>query len=204
MEIIKPSYEILTDINGDDALKIIELAGRTCYKSEDKITEDSSTKFANMICNVYKHESVMEHYNVSVRFICNRGFTHEIVRHRIASFSQESTRYVNYVNKTMKFIKPNWFEDDTPQMQIWESAMFFAEENYVALIEEGATPQQARGVLPIDIKTEIVVTTNLREWKHILKLRTSKQAHPSMHELMRPLLKEFQEKVPVVFDDVEY
>ena len=206
VKIVKPSYEILTPINGDEILKLIELAGRTCYKSDNLITPDSAKNFVEKIAQ-RGHESVIEHYNITVRFICNRGFTHELVRHRLAAYSQESTRYCNYnkdkFGSEITVIKPFEINEYTKEYDLWKEAMQNAEKSYMAMIENGSKPENARGVLPIDIKTEIVITTNLREWKHIFKLRTSKAAHPSMRELMIPLLKEFKEKIPVIFDKIE-
>lgn len=206
VKIVKPSYEILTPINGDEILKLIELAGRTCYKSDNLITPDSAKNFVEKIAQ-RGHESVIEHYNITVRFICNRGFTHELVRHRLAAYSQESTRYCNYnkdkFGSEITVIKPFEINEETKEYDLWKEAMQNAEKSYMAMIENGSKPENARGVLPIDIKTEIVITTNLREWKHIFKLRTSKAAHPSMRELMIPLLKEFKEKIPVIFDKIE-
>ena len=206
VKIVKPSYEILTPINGDEILKLIELAGRTCYKSDNLITPDSAKNFVEKIAQ-RGHESVIEHYNITVRFICNRGFTHELVRHRLAAYSQESTRYCNYnkdkFGSEITVIKPFELNENTKEYDLWKEAMQNAEKSYMAMIENGSKPENARGVLPIDIKTEIVITTNLREWKHIFELRTSKAAHPSMRELMIPLLKEFKEKIPVIFDKIE-
>lgn len=205
VKIINPSYKILTEINGADILKLIEIAGRTCYKSDNLITEDSAKNFVEKIAQ-RGHESVIEHYNITVRFICNRGFTHELVRHRLAAYSQESTRYCNYTKdkfgKEITTIKPYEIEEGTKEYDLWKEAMENAEKSYMKMIENSSKPENARGVLPIDVKTEIVITTNLREWKHIFKLRTSKAAHPSMRQLMIPLLKEFQEKIPVIFDDI--
>lgn len=205
MKIIKPSHEILTPIDGKQILKHIELCGRVCYKSEDKITEDSARKF---VANIIKrgHESVLEHFDISVRFICDRGVSHEIVRHRIASYSQESTRYCNYSpNKSedgVTFIEPTFFLDPYKSMA-WYDAMRNCELVYNELIRLGATPQEARSVLPNSLKTELICTMNLREWRHFFKLRTSKAAHPSMRELVIPLLVKLKEKIPVVFDDIE-
>ena len=205
VRIIKPSYEILTPIAGDEILKLIELAGRTCYKSNNLITPDSAKDFVERIAK-RGHESVIEHYNITVRFICNRGFTHELVRHRLAAYSQESTRYCNYAKdkfgNEITVIKPAELTEGSEEYNIWKQAMENAEKSYMAMTNIGSKPENARGVLPIDIKTEIVITTNLREWKHILKLRTSKAAHPSMRELMKPLAKELQAKIPVIFDHV--
>lgn len=227
MKIIKPSYEIETPFKGFEVLKHIEKAGRTCYKSEDKITEDSAIKFAERIMKS-GHESVIEHFSFSVRFICDRGVTHELVRHRLASYSQESTRYVRYGNITV--IMPNWIgavlkgewaevskshsqnfvnlkgsktslsvSDD---VYTWLRAMKDSEDHYTKLLDLGWKPQQARSVLPNSLKTEIVTTANLREWRHILRLRTGKPAHPQIREVMIPLLKELQSRIPVLFDDI--
>ena len=205
VKIIKPSFEILTPINGMEILKLIEVAGRTCYKSNDLITEDSAKNFVEKIAK-RGHESVLEHFNITVRFICNRGFTHELVRHRLASFSQESTRYCNYTKdkfgNEITVIKPAELVEGTKEYEIWENAMKNAEKSYMDMMANGSKPENARGVLPIDIKTEIVITTNLREWKHILTLRTSPAAHPSMRELMIPLARELQKQIPVIFDKV--
>ena len=205
VKVIKPSYEILTPIDGDNILKLIELAGRTCYKSHDLITPDSAKNFVSKIAQ-RGHESVIEHYNITVRFFCNRGFTHELVRHRLAAYSQESTRSCNYnkdkFGNEITVIKPFEVEEGTKEYELWLEAMQNAEKSYMAMIENGSKPENARGVLPIDIKTEIVITANIREWKHIFGLRTSKAAHPSMRELMIPLLKDFQASIPVLFDDI--
>jgi thymidylate synthase (FAD) len=206
MKVIKPSYEILTPIDGEQILKHIELCGRVCYKSEDKITDDSARKF---VANIIKreHESVLEHFDISLRFICDRGVSHEIVRHRIASYSQESTRYCNYSpdksEEGIVFIEPCFWKDGSREMAGWYQAMLDAEDTYDTLISLGSTPQEARSVLPNSLKTEIICTMNLREWRHFFKLRTSKAAHPQMRELVIPLLAELKEKVPVVFDDIE-
>ncbi|RPI82470.1 MAG: FAD-dependent thymidylate synthase [Nitrosopumilales archaeon] len=211
MILIKPSHKTLTEIDGIKILKSIEAAGRTCYKSESKITDQSAIKFVEGILKS-GHESVIEHENISVRFICDRGVTHEIVRHRLAAYSQESTRYCNYKGG-VTFIIPPWvdikegnyiryYQKEDEVTEIWSRAMEYAETCYTTLIGNGWSPQQARSVLPNSLKTEIVMTANVREWRHVLKLRTSKAAHPQMRELMIPLLKEFQEKIPILFDDI--
>jgi len=205
VKIIEPSYEILDDINGEEILKKIEAAGRTCYKSEDKITPDSAKRFVKMVLD-RGHESVIEHEKVSVRVICDRGVSHEIVRHRLASYSQESTRYCNYGKDkfgneiTVIDIRP--FIDNEFLYQDWLYAMKEAEKTYMRLIEHGLPPQIARSVLPNSLKTEIVITYNLREWRHFFKLRTSKAAHPQLRQITVPMLKEFQEKIPAIFDDI--
>ena len=182
-------------------LQIIELAGRTCYKSEDKITEESAEKFVRGILKS-GHESVIEHVSATVRFITNRGVTHELVRHRLCAFSQESTRYVDYQNE-MEFIIPVWWDDGSKgAKETFTAAIKDAEWFYKELRNKGWRPEQAREVLPNALKTEIVVTANMREWRHIFKLRTSKAAHPQIRELMTSCLKGFKERIPVLFDDI--
>lgn len=205
MNIIKPSVEILTQINGEEILKHIEKTGRVCYKSEDKITSDSAKKF---ITDIIKrgHEAVIEHYNISVKFICDRGVTHEIVRHRIASYAQESTRYCNYskdkFGNEITVIQPLFWNEDSFEYQYWKNAMQDAERHYFELLKLGASPQEARSVLPNSLKTEIVITMNLREWRHFFKLRIAKAAHPQMREVANMLFKEIKENIPVIFDDI--
>lgn len=214
MKVIKPGYEILTDITGNE-LKLIELAGRTCYKSEDKITDDSAKKF---VSNIIKrgHEAMLEHSILSVKFICDRGVSHELVRHRLASFAQESTRYCNYgknkFGNECTFIEPFFFcwdgtsdRDNDALYNIWLDDCEFSEKTYLRMLELGATPQEARTVLPNSIKTEVVVTMNYREWRHFFKLRAARAtgpAHPQMEEITRPLLEEVKKLIPVVFDDI--
>lgn len=255
---VQPSFEIMA-ITGDptpqwaagsstmEPFNLIELAGRTCYKSEDLITSGSARKFVDMIVG-RGHLSVIEHVSVTVRFISNRGFTHELVRHRLASYSQESTRYCNYSKDKhdnqitvidqrkiiLSYMLPlillppcngmdecvAWLEEKVGRTDAgawrnievqhafkavgdWISAMNDAERKYLSMLEYGASPQIARGVLPIDLKTEIVMTANLREWGHVLKLRTSPAAHPNMRQLMIPLLEEFRMLFPGLYDDLE-
>jgi len=224
MILVKPSHKILFIQGmsfGSNPLHMIEIAGRTCYKSEDKITEDSAQKF---VAGILKrgHESVIEHSNITVKIICDRGVTHAIVRHRLCAYSQESRRYCNYKGGVM-FVRPPWvdlkpqeldsvktwgelygessMEETTPDDR-WLLNMSGAEIDYMCLIKDGWSPQQARSVLPNSLKTEIVMTANIREWRHILKLRTSKAAHPQMVEVMEPILTEFRSKIPVLFDDI--
>ena len=206
MNIINASYHIETPIDGAEILKRIEKAGRTCYKSEDRITEESAEAFVRKLIE-RGHESVLEHESITVRFVCDRGVSHEIVRHRLASYSQESTRYCNYSNdrfgSELTFIKPCFFKEAKGAYCSWYNTMDFAECAYFDMLEDGCTPQEARSVLPNSTKTEIVMTANLREWRHFLKLRTAKAAHPQMRELTVPLLHELQERIPVVFDDIQ-
>jgi len=205
MDAISFKTIIEDEISGEIILKNIERYGRTCYKSEDKITESSAADFIKKIIEL-GHESVLEHEKVSVRIICDRGVTHEIVRHRIGSYSQESTRYCNYSTDSfgnqITCIFPNFWKDDQSKLDIWIAAMEFAEKSYFMLINAGATPQEARSVLPNSLKTEIVVTYNLREWRHFFKLRTSGAAHPQMREVALELLAKFKSLIPVVFYDI--
>lgn len=201
MQIIEQSWEWLQKPRSP--LEIIESAGRTCYKSETRVKHGSAEKFVKMIL-LNKHETVIEHISASVRFITNRGVTHELVRHRLASFSQESTRYVKY-DKNMEFIKPVWWnEENYPEeaKAIWTKTMEDAEKAYRKALKAGDRPEQAREILPHALKTEIVVTANLREWRHIFHARCSNSSHPQIRALMRDCLKGFSEEIPIVFDDL--
>lgn len=205
MRVIEPEISLESYINGQEVMKHIEKAGRVCYKSEDKVTEDSAESF---IRNILKrgHESVIEHISVTVKIICDRGVTHEIVRHRIASYSQESTRYCNYsqdkFGNELTFIKPSFWNIDSDQYKSWEKVMKVVEEEYFRLLKMGASPQEARSILPNSLKTEIFVTMNLREWRHFLKLRTSKAAHPQMREIAIQIYNELNSRLPVIFEDI--
>ena len=207
MKIIKPSYEIMTKINREEILKTLEMTGRTCYKSEDKITEESASKFVKVLIKS-GHEAMIEHYSLTMKIICDRGVTHEIVRHRLFSYAQESTRYCNYTNdkfgKEITVIYPCFLEgkEGSFMWNNWYNAMIQTESSYLSMIDNGATPQEARSVLPNSLKTEVFQTMNLREWRHFLKLRTSKKAHPQMRELVIPLLREFQSEFPTFFGDI--
>ena len=210
MRIIKPSYEILTDISegGIKELQRIERIGRICYKSEGKISPDgeSAKLFVKKLID-NGHEAMLEHSQLSVLFVCDRGVSHELVRHRIASFAQESTRYCNYMKESkfpegVTFIEPFFYEDDISKMNEWEDACKDCEYWYFQALKRGATPQEARTVLNNSVKTEIVVTCNYREWRQIFKLRTAPAAHPQMRELMVPLLAEVKERIPIIFDDL--
>ncbi|MFW5791060.1 MAG: FAD-dependent thymidylate synthase [Desulfohalobiaceae bacterium] len=205
MRIVPPSFEILAMPDGDDILKLIELAGRTCYKSEDKITADSAMGFIRRIV-ASGHMSVIEHASVTVRFVCDRGVTHELVRHRLASYSQESTRYANYskdkFGNEITVIRPLFWKEGSPEYAEWLSAMQQAEQSYLRLISGGARAQEARSVLPNSLKTEIVMTANLREWRHVFALRCDAAAHPQIREVMLPLLDELHRRLPPVFSDL--
>lgn len=209
MKIVDAKYEIMTPISdgGIKELQHIERVGRICYKSEDKITEDgeSAKKFVKMLID-HGHEAMIEHSSLSVLFTVDRALSHEIVRHRLASFAQESTRWCNYAKGKfggeITFIRPCFWDEDEEEYQKWLDLCQRTELRYMELIENGATPQEARSVLPNSTKTDIVVTANYREWRNILKLRTANDAHPQIREVMIPLLRELQSKIPVVFDDI--
>ena len=218
MKLVRASYQIEA-VDGLGMVKKIEAAGRTCYKSEEKITETSAEHFVRRIIR-RGHESVLEHASVTVRVICDRGVSHELVRHRIASFCQESTRYCDYADGDIAFVIPPWCR--VPEGVIrdfseyitehdggladadlyWGLAMSLGESHYRNLREKGWTPEQARAVLPNSLKTEIVMTCNLREWRHFFKQRTSPAAHPQMREIAVPMLADMAKAIPVVFDDL--
>lgn len=205
MRVIEPSTEVNWLESGEEMLKGIELAGRTAYKSEDKITGDSAIKFVEKILRS-GHHSVIEHARAKARIICDRGVTHEMVRHRIASYTQESTRYCNYAGdkfgNELTFIRPSFFSEGEPSSIAWEHAMKDAECSYLHMIELGAKPQEARSVLPNSLKTEIVMTANLREWMHFFTLRTAPNAHPDMQVIAKDLLRKFRSHIPCIFGGV--
>lgn len=205
MKIINATVQVLTPVNGEEVIKAIELAGRVCYKSEDKITNGSAEKFVAGIIR-RGHEAVLEHQSITVKFICDRGVSHEIVRHRLASYCQESTRYCNYskdgFGREITVIRPIFLAEGTPGWVVWRDACCCAESAYFDMLTLGCSPQEARSVLPNSTKTEVVMTANLREWRHFLKLRCSHAAHPQMREVAILLLQKFQKLVPVVFDDI--
>lgn len=213
MKIINPSIEILDAPSYEAVIKKIERIGRVCYKSEDKITEGSAETFIRSLI-VRGHESVIEHQNITVKVICDRGVTHEIVRHRIASYSQESTRYCRYSDE--KFDGQiscidiatgfGWDLSDKAtagKRLIWSEAMVTAEKFYHAMIAAGATPQEARSVLPNSLKTELVMTMNLRTWRHFIRMRDSLKAHPQAQEVAHMIAVELTERYPVFFEDLE-
>ena len=218
MKIIKPSFSVYEDLT-DPAftsmiMRKLETIGRTCYKSEDSITDESAVRFVQ---NLIKrgHEAMLEHVSISVKFTVDRGVSHELVRHRVASFAQESTRYCNYskdkFGNELTFIEPFFWCQDYPSntwhlINDWMMAMEKAEQQYMSLLRSGAKPEEARSVLPNSLKTEIWMTCNLREWRHVLKLRaagTTGKPHPQMAEVMIPLLEYFKKYLPDVFGDIE-
>lgn len=209
MKIVQPSVILIDAPNREQLYKKLELIGRTCYKSEDKITEESAEKFIRGLLK-RGHESMIEHASITAKFVCDRGVSHEIVRHRLASYAQESTRYCNYSNekfgKSLIFIRPCFFEDGSEEYVTWVDAMQQTEQAYMTLLELGASPQEARSVLPNSLKTEIVITMNIREWRHFFRLRaigTTGAPHPQMQQVAQIALDTFKENWPVLFEDLE-
>lgn len=208
MQAIKPYTQIYKDFDGQKVLQKIEAAARTCYKSEGKIQEGSAAK---LVAGLIKsgHEAMLEHASVTVKFVVDRGISHELVRHRLASFAQESTRYCNYskddFDSEITFIIPDYLEYKSEGWNIWKESMKQAEDAYFKMLDFGLSPQQARAVLPNSLKTEVVMTANLREWRHFFKLRalgTTGKPHPQMLEVAVPLLEDMKNLIPVVFDDL--
>ena len=211
MKIVYPEVFIESDISEKDAIMLIERAGRVCYKSENKIKRDSAETF---IRNILKsgHESVIEHVSVTVRIICDRGVSHEIVRHRLASYSQESTRYCNYSDdkfgNEITVVMPCFFEFinneyDDYTYSVWYNSCKRAEDAYNVLISRGVSPQEARSVLPHSLKVEMFVTMNLREWRHFFRLRCSPAAHPQMRQITNMILNQFKQIFPLFVEDIE-
>lgn len=205
MKIIEPSFKIEYCPAERFVMHQLEQAARTCYKSEDKAGSDSARKLLSRIIRL-GHDSVLEHIAVTVRIVCDRGVTHELVRHRMCSFSQESTRYANYAQdkfgREITVIRPFFWNQDDARYAIWLAAMQSCEDAYLRLVDAGASPQEARSVLPNSLKTEIVTTANIREWRHIFKLRCDKAAHPQMRQVMVPMLAALAERLPVLFGDI--
>ena len=187
-------------------MELIESAGRVCYKSEDRICEGSADKLIASMMSKH-HMSVIEHVSITVRIICDRGISHELVRHRMASFSQESTRYCNYdKNKFGNEITVIDILGGFPNMTdrsytAWIQGCESAEREYFNMLRGGSTAQEARSVLPNSLKTELVVSANAREWRHIFELRCASSAHPQIREIMIPLKAEFAKLWPVLFAD---
>ena len=208
MQAIKAYTQIYNDFDGQKILEKIEKVARTCYKSEGKIQEGSAAK---MVASLIKsgHEAMLEHVSVTVKFVVDRGISHELVRHRLASFAQESTRYCNYskddFGSEITFIIPEYLDYKAAGWNTWKETMKTCEDSYFKLLDIGLTPQEARAVLPNSLKTEVVMTANLREWRHFFKLRalgTTGKPHPQMLEVTVPLLEDFKQMIPVVFDDL--
>jgi thymidylate synthase (FAD) len=205
MKIIKSSFLICSPISEKEMLSRIEAAGRICYKSENKISNDSAAKFVKNLIK-HGHESVIEHEKITIVIICDRAISHEIVRHRIASYSQESTRYCNYAddkfNNELTFIKPCFWQENDELYDLWKKEMQSIEDTYFKMLKIGASPQEARSILPCSLKTELAMTMNIRQWRHFLKLRTSTASHPQMREIAIPILEELKSLYPSLFEDI--
>lgn len=207
MKIIEPSVSWLEDLETTAVYSKLENIARKCYKSEDKVKEGSAEK---MLHGLIKsgHLAMIEHQTASLLFICDRGVSHEIVRHRIASYSQESTRYCNYsddkFSNEITVIKPCFFDVGTNKYIVWQHACEIAEDDYFALLNSGCSPQEARCVLPNSLKTEITVTMNLREWRHFFNLRylgTTGAPHPQMRQVAAMAFCLLYRRLPVIFED---
>ena len=206
MKISEPSVELINAPDYKTLLTTIEAAGRTCYKSEDKITDGSAEKFVRGIIK-RGHEAVLEHCSFTVKFICDRGVSHEIVRHRMASYCQESTRYCNYgkgkFGEEITVIEPCFLESGSRAYDYWRDACEGVEIRYFDMLAEGCTPQEARSVLPNSLKTEVVMTANIREWRHFCRMRCPVAAHPDMRIVANMLLTLLKQTYPVFFEDIE-
>ena len=206
MKIIKPWIEI-ERIDGKSIMKNIEKACRTCYRSENLITEES---YKNLIKNCLNrgHESILEHEKITIRMCCDIGVYKDLTRHRFGSFSIESTRYCNYgkdkFDNEIKFIEPCNIDGSSELYSNWVGTMDFIEKEYIAMNNNGATPDQMRMILPHSTAAEVVMTANIREWRHILSLRASKMTHPSVQQVMIPLLLYFKRCMPELFEDINY
>ena len=206
MQLVDPKIEV-EKVDGKQIMKRIERACRTCYRSEGKITEESyKTLLKN--CITRGHEFVLEHEKITVRMTCDVGVYKDLTRHRLASFSIESTRYCNYgkdkFNSEIKFIKPCNMEEGSKTYDLWKDTCEKIEQNYIEMSKLGAAPDELRMILPHSTAAEVTMTADIREWKHILILRTSNHTHPAIRQLLIPLLLYFKKIMPEIFDDVPY
>ena len=208
MKIVNAGVVAKGSINDKLIYGMIESAGRTCYKSTSDNTFESSVKFINDLIQ-RKHEAVLEHAIATLVFTCDRGVSHEIVRHRIAAYAQESTRYCNYSSdkfgNEITVIKPCFWEDDSDEYMEWYESCQESERRYFNLLRLGATPQEARSVLPNSLKTEIVVTFNIRQWRHFFNLRylgTAGTPHPQMFEVAEKAFHILYDNLPIIFEDI--
>lgn len=207
MKIVKPSVEIMQEIDGDKILKHLELCARNCYKSEGNITEDTSSaiKMINKLIEL-DHTAMLEHYNITIRMICDVGVYKDLTRHRHASFAIESTRYCNYskdkFGNEISFVKPCNLEENSVEYNVWKNCMKNIEDSYNKMALYGCKPDQLRLLLPHSTAASVVMSANIREWRHIFNLRCAKAAHPSVREVMLMLLNEFHSRIPVLFDDL--
>ena len=207
MKITQPQVLVPQDNFNSNLLKKLERYARVCYKSEGKMKPDGDPDFLKSKLSL-GHESVIEHEKATVMFVVDRGISHEIVRHRIAAYSQESTRYCSYNNdkfgNEITVIEPFFFKNDVNKYVTWRETCQFLEDQYFNLLNLNCSAQESRSILPNSLKTEIIVTYNMREWRHFFKLRCSSAAHPQMRQVTIPLLLMFKERLSVLFDDIEY
>jgi len=207
MKIVKPSIEVTFYLpeNGDSTEKSIERAARTCYKSEDKITNVSAPRFVRKL-RKRGHHAMLEFGYATAHIIADRGLTHELVRHRLASFAQESTRYCNYskgkFTSEITVIEQPGIVKGTEEHLVWCAAMEDIQEKYMKLLELGVKAEIARSVLPIGLKAEINIGANLREWRHIFKMRCASSAHPIIRGVMLEALEEFVDYMPAIYEDL--
>lgn len=197
MKIIEPKVELVDFIDADEVLKKIERCGRVCYQSEPK---GNPADFVRMLIK-RGHESVLEHVSLTFHIICDRAIQNELVRHRLASFSVESTRYCKY--DELAFVNQG-FSEGSRRSGKWKMACDHAEKFYLKLLSIDVKPEIARSILPLCLKTELYMTANLREWRYILKLRTSHKAHPQMRFIANQILDTFKEKLPVIVEDIQH
>ena len=195
MRIVKPSVSIESNISYEEALRIVENATRVCYKSEDKIKEGSAEKLIRGIIKA-KHFGCIEHVSLTVKFICDRACSHQLVRHRLMSFNQKSQRYCKEDN--LEVIKPEGLENTS----LWLESCRQAENAYAEMIRRGEKPEVARGVLPNSTATEIYATANLREWRHFFELRCHRTAQRDIRSLALSLLCQMFKQYPVFFEDM--
>lgn len=206
MNIIQPCLYVEKQ---DEAkiLRKIEHAGRICYKTEGKAEDGTYHEFLRKRIDT-GHLSVVEHDMISTLWVCDRGISHEAVRHRMASFSQESTRYCNYskdgFGKAITVIEPLFFDQGSLDYDTWRDGCEYSESTYMDLLDNGRTAQEARSVLPNSLKTEFMMSANLREWRLVCSLRADKAAHPQMKQLAIPLLWYFKAHYAPLFDDISY
>ena len=209
MKIIKPYVEPTVPLApAEDLYRIVEVGGRTCYLSE-AVEGDTPAKFIQRAIK-RGHESILEHATISLRFICDRGVSHELVRHRLASYSQESTRYCNYskgkFGEEITVIKPCFWDESDFEYVEWANLCSKAEDAYIDLLRRGATPQEARSVLPNSLKTEIVVTMNIRNWRHFFQMRyfgVAGTPHPQMVEVAKMAFDLLCSHYPAFFEDLK-
>ena len=213
MKIADPSFRFIHALPREEAYRIISEAMSNCYRAELNATPKTPQEMVEKAIRI-GHYSVVEHVSVSVDIICDRGVTHELVRHRLCSYSQESTRYCNYAadkfGRELTFIRPSWVVatsseepvDESEKYQDWLAHMFACEKAYMAMLDHGASAQEARAVLPNSLATKIAMTANLREWIHVFRMRCDKPAHPEMRRVMRPILMDMLDEYPHVFQGV--